>query len=245
MNTPTQILPQQLNNTIPAVLISFDGGWASQYSEAYAYMHAENMNATAYVTTSVLNGAGYLTDAQLQEMDGGGWDIANHTVNHHHNYDMTQAEEEAEFTGCRNYLNALGLTRASRHVAYPYGDYDAETQAAMEATAMLSGRLAAGETTEYVADLDWYQLPVLELRNATTLAQAKAFLNDACCHGRIAHLFTHELVAAGPTTYQWLISDFQALIDYILYKNMVSLTISQLYALNSGPLVYSNPWYGG
>lgn len=245
MNSPTQTLPIDLNNNIPAVVVTFDDGYATDYSEAFAYMQTKNIKGTSFINSTTIDGAGYMTAANLATMYAAGWDIGNHTDTHTSLTTLGgQAAQETAIANCKSYLDGLGLTRASDYVAYPNGAYDADTLAAMAAQSMKLGRIILDSPwtlSEMAAN--WYEIPSRSMQNIFTLAEAKAYLDNAICQGRVAILYFHKLVASSPTLSQWLISDFQALMDYINSKNMVSLTISQLYGLHSAALNYNNPWY--
>lgn len=229
--------------SVPVVLITFDDGKASDYTEAFAYMQAKGMAGTSYVNSSTINTAGYLTESQLIEMDAAGWDIGSHTALHSQLAGQTQAAQELQIADCKTYLDGLGLTRASGHVAYPFGSYDANTLLAMTAQAAPTGRTVSahmGQLSNYATY--WHELPGQRVNTTVTLAQAKSFIDDCICRGVVSILYLHGL-AASPAYEGWTISDFRALVDYIYSKKLVSLTISQLYALHIAPLIYTNPWY--
>lgn len=63
-----------------------------------------------------------LTDAQLQGMVAGGWEIASHGRTHTDETDLEEDELEEEIGGARADLEALGLS-VTTHV-YPYGAHD-------------------------------------------------------------------------------------------------------------------------
>lgn len=103
-----------------AVLITFDDSYLNQFIKAYPIMKAKNMVATSYQISDFVNQPGsHLTSAQLQELYNAGWDIGNHSKTHAHLNTLTQQQVEDELTACKDFLNGLGLTRASSHVAYP------------------------------------------------------------------------------------------------------------------------------
>jgi peptidoglycan/xylan/chitin deacetylase (PgdA/CDA1 family) len=81
-----------------------------------------------------------MNSSQLLELNNNGWDIANHTKSHVYLGALTQAEVEAELNDCKVFLDGLGLSRASLHVAYPFDDYSGNTLAAMAEWGAKTGR---------------------------------------------------------------------------------------------------------
>lgn len=180
--------------------------------------------------TSYVDTANYLTHQQLQEIDGSNlWDVASHGAAHiNYRTAADQATVESDLTTAKNALDALGLNRASAHVAYPYGAYDAKTLAAMAATGMLSGR-----TTRYgeivPTSTPVLQIPCNYVTSAITLDQVKGWISRYSQNGQICGLFFHGLTEGVPADEtEWKLSDFEALVDYL--AGLPTMTITELYA---------------
>lgn len=123
------------------ILFTFDDGLVSTYAEAFPVLDAAGIMGTVYINSSTIGTDGYLTEEQLIDLDAAGWDVGNHTATHQKlGLLATQAEQEAEIAACRDYLDGLGLTRASHHLAFPNGSFNGDTRAACIATGMLTGR---------------------------------------------------------------------------------------------------------
>lgn len=212
-----------------AIAIALDDGLTSLYSEAFDYMNSKGLKGTSYVYTSSIGDGGFVTWAQLQEMDAAGWDIANHSSTHANFTSLTQGEIETELSTAESALDTQGLTRASNHVAYPFGARDADSDAAMDATGMLTGRLATGDSFDLSSPPDLKQIPTFVIDAATSLETAKLYLDAVVANGKGGVFLLHDLVAAGAAGTQWLISDFQAWIDYLVSRNYTVKTISELY----------------
>lgn len=209
-------------------MIAFDDCKTSTYSEAFAYMQTKGVKGTTYCIQNLIGTAGYMTEAQLLEVNAAGWDVGNHTATHQQLTSLPQADQQTELSGCANYLDGLGLTRASKHVAYPGGYNDATTHAAMLATGMLTGRTTvSGSFHPPVANN--YALKAAGVVATTTLDQAKAFVTNAQAIDQAVILIFHDITAT-PGTYDWSITNFQAFIDWIAAQGYRTLTISQLYA---------------
>lgn len=229
------------------IIITFDDGRDSQYA-AFQYAAARGVNVTNYIVSDWIDTADHLTAAQIVEMDAAGWDIANHTKEHLRFTDqlVTQENIEAAIAACRDYLDGLGLTRASRHLAYPWGAYlgsdsGATTFAAMAATGMLTGRTTA-ESIFNVGDYlpgNPYQIPSLNIDYNDSLASVKAAIDDAIANGTVLCLYFHGFVNSSPAATEWTYADWEALIDYIVATRIPALTITQLYALGLGSVEYT------
>lgn len=217
-------------STTPIIAFVFDDALSGVYSLAYPYMAAVEMPGTVYVVSDWVGTDGYCTTAQLQTMDGAGWAMGNHSKTHANFTTLTQGEIETELDTCRDYLEGLGLTLASEHVAYPYGASDADTYAAMSAQGMLSGRLTS-EAIQTLPFADPYQLKVRYVKGTTSLATAKGYI-DALQYPMQSGIFLfHNIIASGePGLYEWLQSDFEDLVDYAVASGCRLMNIADLYA---------------
>jgi peptidoglycan/xylan/chitin deacetylase (PgdA/CDA1 family) len=233
-----------LVNVVPhgAIILMFDDAVSEVYTNVYPYMLSKHMPGTVYAISSLVDTAGYLTTAQLQEIYGSGWDIGNHSSDITNFTTLTQAEIETRLSTCKSFLDAAGMTRASSHVAYPGGGYDADVEAAMVAQSMVTGRLAfaASAFKTFVMPLIYAnQINAYEIINTTTIATVKGWIDQAVARKAVTSIFTHKVAASGGNM---TISDFEELVDYIVTSGLPVLTISQLWALQSGPLTVYLPY---
>lgn len=223
---------------VPGVMLCFDDGTADQYTQAFAMMNPHRIRGTLYSITSQIGQSGYLTSAQMQSMYNAGWDMANHTSTHTDlvSGGLNQAQIQSELSTAKGVLDGLGFTRASSHVAYPFGSYDATVLAAMTAEGMLSGRTVQNTNQPVIPPSHWYGVECQNIANTTSLATAKGYIDTAIARNRIALLLFHYLVVSPTVSTEWAISDFQALVDYIVTKRsqIYPLTISDMYRLTSG-----------
>ena len=209
------------------VMFRFDDGYASVYDLAYPVLSAAGMTATCYVNSATIGTANYMTEEQIIELYGAGWDIANHTATHANLTTLTEAQQETELATCAAYLDGLGLTRASHHVAYPWGQSNADTATAMTATGMLTGiKTGSGLQTTPIADLKNIN-GVTDLTSTTTLAAATAKV-DPLGGKRIVTYMGHK-IATSAAAITWATDDFKALVDHVGSRDCRAVTISQLY----------------
>ena len=106
------------------IVISFDDGWAEQYSVAFQILKKHNLIGTFFVYTRPLDHAQFMSWAQLQEMSAAGMDIQAHTLTHPHLRELTPDEAMKEISESKTILE----TRLGKPIvafAYPFGEYNA------------------------------------------------------------------------------------------------------------------------
>jgi peptidoglycan/xylan/chitin deacetylase (PgdA/CDA1 family) len=202
----------------PKLLITFDDGWDSQYSQAYAYMSTKGLLGTIYLETDNVNQTNYLTDAQIAEMYNAGWDIGVHG-----HYDLTtlanQQAMEDDVAYNKSYQITNGLTRAIAHYAYPLGGYNDTAIAAVTAQGMLTARttISGGSIYQPTAAgiFNPYTLKEQSILNTTTLSQAQTKVDLSRRSMGTIILNFHKIVASPSAQIEWDIPSFQALMDYI------------------------------
>lgn len=220
----------------PACLITFDNGIDSVFTKAYPILKAKKMIATAYIQADKINVNGHMTPTQLQELNANKWDLGNHTITHADLTTLTQQQCEDELNGCKDALNALGLTRASLHVAYPQGTENATVLAAMTAFGAKTGRKIGNQGSTF--DAYWpYQIRAYYIQTVNTVAEVKGWIDTALANNFTPILLFHNIVDANPApVYQWTTADFTEIINYIETLGLQTLTIDEYYRLYSGAI---------
>lgn len=208
----------------PKVIFNADDGWATQYSELYAYTKTRypEFKATYYVFASAIGTAGYMTLAELTELYNAGWDISNHTYNHTNLTTLSTEEEmkSQEITPNENYLITNGFTRNDmhKHFAYPNGGHNDTTRLATAALSMKTSRtvLSSGSWVGNSAGFSNDVLKIRNLGNTTTIAAIKADVDYAIASGTTLIINSHKFVTPATTTTEFPVADMQALVDYIM-----------------------------
>lgn len=129
----------------PAVVtIGFDDGTADQFTQAFPILAAHGMHATFFVNTGpiIAGDASRMTWSNLHALADAGNEIAGHTLDHVNIQPLSTADAEAEVCADRNNLLAQGF--APESFAYPYGSFDATSEAVVRHCGYNSGRGVSG-----------------------------------------------------------------------------------------------------
>lgn len=213
----------------PKLMIHFDDCFESAYDEGYAYMNAKGMKGTLFCINTSIGALNYMTLSELQTVYSNGWDIGVHGLT-----DLTtlenQAAMSADIATNKAYLVSNNLTRAIEHYAYPSGSYNDTAESAVSSNGIRTARTVQIRVQSVIPD-EALRLNAVSITNATSLATANGYVDEAIASGGMYTLIFHQLVASSSGSNEWNIADFQALIDYIYSKNQQIdvVTISEWY----------------
>jgi peptidoglycan/xylan/chitin deacetylase (PgdA/CDA1 family) len=153
-------VPQRISNPLAdvpysgetVVSLTFDDGWADQYTNARSILAAHRMQATFYVNSNRINTSGFLTWTQLEALHADGHEVGGHTLDH---VDLTEvsAEEARRQVGDERAMLVRHGFRV-RSFAYPYGAYNARAESIVQDCGYASGRAAWGLCNLDAASVD-------------------------------------------------------------------------------------------
>lgn len=207
------------------VSVVFDDNWLSQYTEGFRKMSLYNMPGTMYIMPRSVGAANYATLTQLKEMRDFGWDIACHWETAFTSYTIEQVEKF--YIELKNYLAVNGFHRGADHLAYPNGAYNA---AIIELTRQyFASARTINETAETLPPADPIKLRT-RLITTETPTQVAAFVTEAINNKEWCILTFHKLVTSVTTTTEYLISDFETIIDNLVTSGVSIKTVSDVIA---------------
>ncbi|MCM0649532.1 polysaccharide deacetylase family protein [Clostridium swellfunianum] len=118
-----------LGSEIPQkpIVITFDDGYADNYTNAYPILKELGFKATVFVISGVVDKhEDYMTTDHLKEMDKNGISIEAHTVTHPKLDTLSYNDQLKELRGSKQALEKI-LGRNIDYIAYPYGKYNNDT----------------------------------------------------------------------------------------------------------------------
>jgi peptidoglycan/xylan/chitin deacetylase (PgdA/CDA1 family) len=201
----------------PRLLIDFDDGWVSQYTQAFRYMTKMGIRGNIAVIYNRIGTAGYLTLAQLRELYESGWDLTSHGDNNHSAM-ASRAAVLADIIANRDYLINNGFTRAPLHYVAPGGVYSTanDTLGALAEAGMVSCRNVVGNplpTTNLGIDSK-YGLWSQTISQTTSVATLLSKLDLAIDCGATQRMHGHRIVpTVADANNELSIADFKTLID--------------------------------
>jgi peptidoglycan/xylan/chitin deacetylase (PgdA/CDA1 family) len=232
------------NSTVKAaslhglISITFDDGNQNQFDYAYPMLQARGMVGTFYVITDRIGLNGNMSYGELQTLQANGNEIGSHSVTHSHMIQMSSASIIQELSVSKQTLQSHGLT--VNNFAYPYG----ETNDTVDS--YVSQYYRSGRT--YVNDFRFLPVPVPDYTNFPNFYQPYGYVSETGDNTVLSRLksavdnipfngwtvFTFHNVVPDPSISPYAISttDFAAFLDYILSKDIPTVTINQ--ALNLG-----------
>jgi peptidoglycan/xylan/chitin deacetylase (PgdA/CDA1 family) len=113
------------------VVITFDDGWRTQYTNALPMLKKYKQTATFYVVSSYMGYGAYFDWDMTTEIKSAGMTIAGHTLDHANLPTLSAAAVDKELRDSKAALESkLGIT--VDHFAYPYGAYNDAVIAAVK-----------------------------------------------------------------------------------------------------------------
>ena len=126
------------------VTLGFDDGTVDQFDQGFPILQAHGMHATFFVNTGpiVAGDPAHMTWADVHALFNAGNEIAGHTIDHANIQPLSVADAEREVCNDRNTLLAQGFTPES--FAYPFGSFDATSEAVVRYCGYNSARTVSG-----------------------------------------------------------------------------------------------------
>lgn len=132
----------------PKLIIDFDDNYATAYTQVFPYMAKYGLVGNIGVIADRVGTAGYMTEAQIDEMYAAGWDMVVHG-DYAHTSGMlnSYAAILADIEHNRDYI-AARWPRAADHYIFPAGQIHAQSESALIAAGMRSSRVTIIGSTQ-------------------------------------------------------------------------------------------------
>lgn len=109
------------------IILTFDDGYADNYTEMLPILEAHGMTAVVYVITNELGKPGYLTFDELKDMERRGLEIGSHTSDHLPLTELDETFKRRQLRESKIYLEWSGLQPICS-LSYPNGAFDEELE---------------------------------------------------------------------------------------------------------------------
>lgn len=220
----------------PRVIIDFDDGFLSQYTEAFRAMSKYGLRGNIAVIGDKVGTANYVTLAHLKEMYASGWDMLTHGYSTH----TALANESATFADVvanYNYLKTNEIGRAATHYVYPGGIVASYSRKVMVDAGMVSARIVDQNVTPtHLAIDEPLGLWSYDISQNRGVANLLAAVDRAIATGTSVRLHGHRIMntVAEPDN-ELSVADFATLCDGIrdrIRDNLIdNLTMSEWWAV--------------
>lgn len=212
--------PDQVNKTaVPGLVsITFDDGFQTAF-DAAPILDKAGLKATYYIISKRLGESSYMSADEVKDLAARGHEIGSHTRNHQHLPKLTVEQQKDEIVGTVADFNALGLHPTS--FAYPFGEYNDDSIAAVKAAGFTSARTVNADET----GADPYKLQGFPISNTTTVAELKYAIDSAVRSGTWLILLYHRVDVVG-NAISVRHEDLQAVVDYLVQNKVKVVTVN-------------------
>ena len=214
------------NVTTGAISIVFDDNYGNQLTNAWTLMEERGFIGTFYVLTSTVNTPGYMSYAALQTLQAGGNEIASHSVNHNSFTNLTDQQIRNECTNSKTILEEYNLV--IKNIAYPNGVTDSRVDSIVD-DYYDSGRTAY--ISPYFVELPntQFRLPGFsEEDQGTEIDLLKNMIDQVSSTNSWSIFLFHNILPGDHSSpYTTSQEDFEDFLDYVLLKELPTITISQ------------------
>lgn len=156
-----------------AVLITFDDNTADFTEYVMPVLQKYDMKATQFTVTSWIDNRLNMSTDEMKTIDASGIDVLNHSVSHPWMGELGKDIQRAEIADAGAALEQL-LGKKQDVFAYPYGDYNGDTIAALQELGYRAAFIVANEKA--TPDTPRFEIPRYCLLQRHGMADFKAML---------------------------------------------------------------------
>lgn len=206
----------------PIVTLTFDDGWASQYTQAFQIMQWYNASGTFYLVPGFLNTPHYLTTDQARQIEQAGNEIGSHTMNHMNLTELSPDNISQELVQSKQAL--ADLFGPVKNFAAPFGAFS------YQVTGEIKQSYSSDRTTEIgfnnSENFNPYEILSQNIYNTTTVAEINQWLDQATRQKSWLVLTFHQ-VDTSNSPYAITPQNFEAVLASIRTRSLPLLTLEQ------------------
>jgi peptidoglycan/xylan/chitin deacetylase (PgdA/CDA1 family) len=212
------------------VSITFDDGYASQYTNALQKLLTRQLKATFYIISSEVDDQPlYMTAAQLIDLHNNGMEIGSHSVTHPDMTTLSQEDLINEMSQSQVELQNAIPGAPVRDFAYPGGSYNANTIAI--GRQYYQSQRCSDDGFNTRNNLNLTRLKIKSVENGITPDQVKAWIDQANMQKTWLILLYHKIDSTLPLPdgdqYATLPSDLDTELQYIKDSGIGVVTVDQ------------------
>jgi peptidoglycan/xylan/chitin deacetylase (PgdA/CDA1 family) len=171
--------PKTPASTDKVVVLMFDDGWLSTYTNALPILQSYGYKASFAVYPKAQDGkySDYISWAQVETLSKAGYDVESHTYSHLDLTSVSASILQSELVNSKQVLQQHGIQAGA--LIYPEGENpnNANVKQAIKNAGYL---IAAGGTNEGIFDVsnipDYYAIPTYAITDTTSLAYFESLL---------------------------------------------------------------------
>ena len=205
------------------VSLSFDDGHREVYETAIPILNNYGLKSTQYIVTGYFGFPGYVTPAQVLEVENAGHEIGAHTRTHRDLTTLSTSTAASEIFGSRNDLLGIGVKSVTTF-AYPFGSYN-NTIKQFVANAGMKGSRSSNGGFNVKGTTDYYALARKNMGPESSLAQVKLWIDEAMRDRKWLVLVFHHIDNSG-SSYSVPASFVESVAAYLVEHSVPVVTVS-------------------
>ena len=215
------VLPSAAPAGSPRLVVSltFDDGYANQFTAAAPILAAHGMQGTFFVPSGFVGSSVYMSWSQVSALVAAGNEVGGHTVDHVDLTSVTASQARQEICADRNTLLQHGL--AVTDFAYPFGNFNAAAESIVQECGYNSARTTSwygsscgNPCTESIPPRAPYATTIMAFGGDQTVAAIESNITRAETHGGWAQILIHRVCDACGTG-AMSPADLSALLDWL------------------------------